>query len=367
MKFVVFSDLHLDAQFSWAGREIARRRRQALRDTLTRIVELTKDIRADALLCGGDLYEHERFSPDTEEFVRRSFAKLSPIPVLVAPGNHDWLGPASLYRRVDWTPNVHVFEGARLEPYVLGDGLTLWGAAHRAPVNTDGFLRSFSVDRGGVNLALFHGSERGFFSYQEVGKQPYAPFTEEELERSDLDHAFLGHFHRPRDAERYTYPGNPDPLTFGEDGERGVVIATISEDGGVTRERRKVGVTTVHDLILDVTGCCSSEEVRSRVRDQLSGLTGVARVTIEGELAADVDLRPRDLADMAPFLGLSAILPRFGHVRVGYDFNLIAQEQTVRGQFVRDVRSAQLPEAERDKVLAAGLRALDKREDLEVA
>ena len=60
-KIVHFADLHLDAGFAWAGADgaAARQRRQSLRDSLKRIAELAADIRADALLCGGDLYEDE--------------------------------------------------------------------------------------------------------------------------------------------------------------------------------------------------------------------------------------------------------------------------------------------------------------------
>ena len=67
MKIVHFSDLHLDSPFAWAGAtgEAARQRRQALRDTLVRIVDLTREVNADTLFCGGDLYEHDYFSPDT--------------------------------------------------------------------------------------------------------------------------------------------------------------------------------------------------------------------------------------------------------------------------------------------------------------
>lgn len=122
---------------------------------------------------------------------------------------------------MSWTPNVHVFTEAGLSPVELADGLTLWGAAHRAPANTDGFFEhGFKVDRGGVNVALFHGSERGELTWQEEGKAPHAPFHAWQIPEAGLDHVFCGHFHAPRDAERHTYPGNPDPLTFGETGDR---------------------------------------------------------------------------------------------------------------------------------------------------
>jgi DNA repair exonuclease SbcCD nuclease subunit len=61
--------------------QLARSRRQALRDTLVRICKLADEKRVDALTCAGDLYEQERFSPDTAEFLRATFAELNPMPI----------------------------------------------------------------------------------------------------------------------------------------------------------------------------------------------------------------------------------------------------------------------------------------------
>jgi DNA repair exonuclease SbcCD nuclease subunit len=365
MRLLLFSDLHLDTPFRWATREVARRRRQALRDTLLRIVQIARETRADAVLCGGDLYEHDRVSPDTAAFVRGAFERLHPTRVYVAPGNHDWYGPESLYRRADWSPNVHVFAEARLCPVELTDGLVLWGAAHRAPASTDGFLDGFSVDRSAVNLALFHGSERNWLTEQETGKQPHAPFDAEQIERAGLHHAFLGHYHRPRDAPRHTYPGNPDPLTFGEAGERGVVIAEIASDGSVRRERRAVATTQLSDVELDVSGAASLQDVRDRLAELLHGRSGAARVTVSGELAAEVQLQLDELETATPWM--DAVVVRIGTIHSSYDLEALGREQTVRGQFVRDVmKAADLPDEMRRRVLVTGLRALDGRDDLEV-
>ncbi len=356
--------MHLDTPFAWAPVQIARRRRQALRDTLTKIVELASELQVDALLCGGDLYEHERISSDTGAFLRSAFERLHPTPVFLAPGNHDWYGPESLYRLNDWSPNVHVFEQDRLEPVPLCDGLTLWGAAHCAPANTDGFLETFKVDRSGVHLALFHGSERNWLLQEGGGKEPHAPFDAEQIGRAGLHHAFLGHYHRPRDANHHTYPGNPEPLSFGEDGDRGAVIATVSGDGVVTQERRRVSTTEVHEREIDVTDCHSLQDVREAVAVSLAGCSGFARVTLTGELQPELDLNLPSLSDAAPWMDL--LVPQVGTLHPGYDFQTLAGEQTVRGQFVRDVTATDLPEDERRRVLITGLRALDGRNDLEV-
>jgi DNA repair exonuclease SbcCD nuclease subunit len=364
MRLLLFSDLHLDSPFTWAGPELGRQRRLALRAVLRTITELVAELKVDALVCAGDLYEHERFTPDTARFVSETLNAVE-VPVLLAPGNHDWLGPESLYATAGFAEHVHVFSEAELTPVELTDGFTIWGAAHRAPAHTDGFLQSFMVDRGGVNIGLFHGSELGAMTWQETSKVPHAPFTATQIAQAGLDHALVGHFHTPRHEHDYTYPGNPDPLTFGETGQRGAVLVTIADAGGVTRETFPVAQTVLDDLRVDVTGCEHAGAVGDRVTEALAWRTGIVRLTLEGELGQDVDLRLSDLAVLGSHL--PGFLPRVGDLHVAFDLATLGAEQTVRGEFVRTVTSdPDLDDSQRHRILTAGLRALAGRSDLEV-
>jgi len=364
VKLLLFADLHLDAPFAWARPETARQRRANRRETLRRILTLAEEERVDAVLCAGDLFEHDRVTPDTVAFLQSSFARTD-RRIILAPGNHDWLSPQSPYATVDWSPNVSLFIEARLTPLPLADGLTLWGAAHRAPANTDGFFAAFRPDRGGVHLALAHASERSLLGWQEAGKQPHAPFEAAEIAAAGLSHAFLGHYHLPRDAERHTYPGNPDPLEFGEEGDRGAVIVDVQADGSVQRDRRRVAVSEVHDLTVTIDGARHGTEVVASLTDALAPLSGCVRVTLEGELAPDASLDMTEL--QRPGGHLEGLVVRAGAVRVGHDVDAIAAEPTVRGQFVRDATEQVTNAEERRRVVLTGLRALEGRQDLEVA
>jgi DNA repair exonuclease SbcCD nuclease subunit len=365
VKLLHFADLHLDAPFLWAGRSAAERRRQALRETLLAILALAQRLRVDALLCAGDLYEQDRFTPDTAQFLRSAFERAAPLRILVAPGNHDWLGPRSLYSLVRWSPNVRIFRQTALEPETLADGLTVWGAAHVAPVGTRGFLDGFRVDRGGVHLALFHGSERSHVQWAAGSHDPFAPFTQPQIAQAGLHHALVGHYHTPVDADRLTYPGNPEPLTFGETGERAAVLVTVRPDGYVQTERHVVARTAVHDITVDVTGCVSSQDVRDRLLEALAGLSGCVRATLCGEVGPDADIQPEALARVAS--GLDAFVVRVADLRHTYDLDAILREATIRGQFARDVERADLPDNDRRRVLDMGLRALAGRRDLELS
>ena len=365
-RFLLFADLHLARAFAWLRDkpEAARKLRNGLRDTLVDIANLARKQEVDALLCAGDLYEQELYSPDTSALIRKTFADLHPMPVLVAPGNHDWLALSSIYRTADWSPNVRIFTEDTFEPEVLVDGLTMWGIAHLQPADFSNPLEGVQVDRGGVNLALFHGSESLFGEHLKRSQTTHAPFHAADIRRAGFDHGFVGHYHRRVEGEDHTYPGNPHPLSFGEKGTGGAVVVEVSEDGVLDRQWIPVTQTRFHDLTVDVTGAESGQSVRDRVLEALNSHSGFARVTLEGEISPEVDLGNADFQDLDTSLDACVVRP--GDLKVAYDFERISRERTVRGQFVLNVCNSDLDEETRQRVLITGLRALDGRKDLEV-
>ncbi|MFV1961454.1 MAG: exonuclease SbcCD subunit D [Acidimicrobiia bacterium] len=362
MRLAIFSDLHLDATFRSLG-EAGDSRRVNLRKTLQNIIERAHEQSVDALLCGGDLYENEGSGPDTRSFLVGAFRDCE-MPVLLAPGNHDWYGPRSLYAQADWSENVHIFTTDKFEPYDrLDDGFTIWGAAHDAPTGTPGFFHGGfrAPDVDSVHIGLFHGAEEGAipFEVDRDGnpKSGHAPFTEQEIEASGMAHALVGHYHSPKDRDLYTYPGSPDPLSFGEINQPGLVIADFGPKGLVDRSRMEVWVTKVHDLPLDITGAENSTDVLEQHAELINGLTGYARVTIQGRLNPDAELPVSQL--QAERGQLEAQYLRIGLLIPAYDFDALIEEPSVRGGFVRSVMASDLEEGERNDVLTAGLKALD--------
>ena len=371
MKILAFSDLHLDAPFARGGTELARLRRSDLRRTLERIVELAGELEVDALMCAGDLYEHQRFVPDTVKLLERIFGEIAPVPVLVSPGNHDWLGPSSIYATASWSSNVHVFESPALSPWDGLDGVRVWGFAHRRPAGTGDPLDRFSTDGNATHIALLHGSEVSRWSWaamEDPKKQQHAPFSADQIAPTGLSHCLVGHYHKRVEGEYHTYGGAPAALSFGEPGDGGAVAVTFGGgDGPPKREWHRVSSLEVHaDLELDVSGCNDLAQIEDKLRDLVAPLAGIARVTIHGDLEPDVDLDMGSLRQQSgPLCHLSI---REGDIRPGYDLDAVAAESTVRGQFVRSVRADDdLDAQERRRVIITGLRALDGRRDLEVA
>ena len=360
------ADIHLDRAFSGPGMSqgVAAARRQELREAVRRLVDLALELRAGALTIGGDLYEHERATMDTGNFLRQQFERLAPARVFIAPGNHDPHVPASLYERVEWPDNVVIFREPRFQPASVVPGVTLWGAGHDGPALRQNLLSAFRVGGQGQHLLLFHGSD-----IQSVpeGKAAHAPFLLEDVVATGAAFALLGHYHsaklHPQATPVFAYPGSPEPLDFSEEGEHCVLRLDVSPSA-VAPQLLPFGQVSYSTRRLDVTPMVTSDEATSAIAG-LPGQGGIMRVVLEGQLQPEVDLDVPALYNA--FAERFAFLDIVDRTEPGYDFDELAEESTTKGAFVRLMRSRieglTGDEAEvARQALGYGLRAFERRE-----
>ncbi len=373
MRLAVVADVHLDTTFSGLNPQAAATRRENLKKSLESAVDLARAEGADALIVCGDLYEQERFSPDTVRFLVRVFESFAPNKVVVSPGNHDWWGPRSLYSIADWSPNVHIFESADMQPLALEDGLYLWGAAHQASRTEKNLLEGFVVPGEGIHIGVLHGSETSRFGKEQLvdpDKFAHAPFRESDIERAGLAHVFAGHYHRASSTALCTYPGNPDPLTFGEDrtsNPRGLVFATVTCSGKVEIEPpRDVSISRVFSVEVDCAGSSDRRDLIDRVLESVVEASGgqaagsFVRVNLVGSVSPEVDVDSIDEIVTAELVDAAGVWVDTGRLRRAVDYSAYQSEQSVRGEFIRAVLAADdLDDPLKDMVIETGLAALE--------
>src|SRR5690606_9137712 len=90
---------------SAVGNACRARRREVFENIIQRAVSWP----ADAILIAGNLFEHDRVTPDTLTFLRQTLASAG-APVLIAPGPRDPFAHDSPYARMPWPDNVIVFD-----------------------------------------------------------------------------------------------------------------------------------------------------------------------------------------------------------------------------------------------------------------
>lgn len=336
-----------------------------MRLALKRIIDLAIEQEVDALTIGGDLYEQERFTQDTGNFLKEQFQRLGSVPVVIAPGNHDPFLPGSLYQQVKWPPNVFIFSEPELTPYKLGENITLWGAAHPSPSIRKNLVQNFKVPPTGIHLLLLHASD---MSNVPKGKATHCPFYPEQLRETGINFALLGHYHQGRLAPLYSYPGSPEPLGFDEEGRHCVLLLTING------EQLKPSLTPINrNLYRTVELDISEATTRDNIRDRIISLGDLSsaflRLILKGSLHPDVELDIDSLKE--------SIRDNFRFINIinrtypAYDLKELAQEPTVRGAFAK--RMIQMMEQAKDRgereriynALIYGLQAFDQKEILQ--
>lgn len=363
------ADLHLDRAFAGNGcnGELARQRRAGLRQALQAVGERAWTEQCQAVTIGGDLYEHERSGVDTERFLQETFEAWRPIQVFIAPGNHDALLPESLYRRVEWPPNVHIFSEPRLTGVALEDGLTLWGLGHREPSWMGNPLDADVTRKPGVHLALFHGAELGS---RPDGKGVHGPFRAEQIHERGFLMALCGHYHRRRidTAAGLVYPGSPEPLTFDETGGRGPVFVEVEATGTVRCTAIDSNAWTAISTTCDVSTLSSTSGVAEAATHALRvAAPAVERTLVRLDLTGAVDCSLSiDAAgletDLRDRTGLSVVQVR-DLTLPAINLDAAARERSTRGAFLRSIQAARAqagPDelAVIDDALRYGLEAL---------
>jgi DNA repair protein SbcD/Mre11 len=370
-KILHFADLHLDASFTRWGMtpSVARLRREELRTALKKTLAKADELGVNCITVGGDLFEHDRVSNDTINFLIGQFDAVAPLPILIAPGNHDPLLPGSPYTLHNWPANVFIFSGTELTPRPLDTGITIWGAAHNSPSFRRNLFEHFKAPDEGVHLALLHGSD---VTCVPSGKEAHCPFSADQIAHSGISFALLGHYHRaslfPGGQPFYGYPGSPEPLGFDEVGTHHILLAEI-DSNGVNPRLIPINAVDYRNLEIDTSEATSIENIKQSIistisRENLS--KSLVKILLKGTLNPDVTINlARSIVDdcheACRFMEVEDL------TTPPYDIDALKDEHTARGAFVRKmiVHLETCPDEDKqiaEQALSFGLRALDNKE-----
>ncbi len=367
VRFLQLSDLHLDSSLT-AGRlglppDKVRIRQGEIRGILPLACDLARERRADIVLIPGDLLDDEAISMDTVNFVIETLAGLAPVPVVIAPGNHDFYSLGSPYnvdllaarRQKGWPANVKIFRDASWEIWPVPglEGVSVTGMAHAAGASIEERLIGRRIPRdeeATVTLLLFHGSRDN----TELPRRKLLtlPFSDAELADQGFDYAAVGHYHEvatianPSGRIIGAYAGCPAGRGLDEQGEKSVIVGAIAKEEGadgpvrlslehVPLDRRRIQIVEVH-----CTGLTHKEAILNRADEQLAlrepRTEDIVYLRFVGRVSPGIDLRLPDgyLADR--YFHVATDLSR---LRPAYDLERYRREElrTTEARFAREM------------------------------
>lgn len=345
ISFIHCADIHFDTAFSGLSPAKAAIRREELRQTFLRILELCKEKDVDCLLLPGDLFDSTRVTDETIAFVTRALAQYPELPVFIAPGNHDPYMPGTRYDGTAWPSNVIIFKEQQINKHILmtrkGVSVNVYGAAFTTPYLEKNLLDGFSVSGdtdATFNLMVLHGDTVG------TGQSSsYQPISLSSIAQTRLDYLALGHKHTASQPEKqgqtfYSYSGTPEGRGFDELGQKGVWYVeltkeTAAAEAGIDFTWIPCASRIYETLEVDVTGCTSHQEVGNRAEAAMTNQDNLYKILFTGALKdgflLDLNVLQSRLADRCFLVKLRDCT----HTEV--DIEALAKENMLRGIFAR--------------------------------
>ena len=279
LKILHSADWHLDSPFTGFSDRQRRFLTEQQRKIPEKIVDLCLREDCDMMLLAGDLFDGEPCR-ETVDLVKKELARCG-VPVLIAPGNHDFCGTGNLWQEETWPENVFVFTGDLESVTIQGLNCRIYGAAFRSmdcpPLLED--FRAQGEER--YRLAVLHGDPL-------QRNSPYNAITNAQVRGSGLNYLALGHIHKAgafRSGKTMcAWPGCPMGRGWDETGEKGVYLVTLADSADI----RFVPLDTpvFRDMELDVTDDPAAVVAAALPAAESDGFF---RITLTG--AAEVNLQ----------------------------------------------------------------------------
>ena len=236
LRILHIADAHLDTPFYGREESLRQRLRLATREAFQAAVDYAINREVHAFLIAGDLFDNDRLSFATEEFLLDQMVRLrdASIPVFYATGNHD-PGRAN-YRahQLKWPDNVRLFRSGNPETVPIGEAGWLTAAGHSTKEESKNLASEFGTARDNQpHVAMLHTQ---VMSAREADRHDrYAPCSHGDLAAPRFDYWALGHVHLRQqvyDDLPAWYAGNLQGRHPRETGPKGALYVEV-EKGSV--------------------------------------------------------------------------------------------------------------------------------------
>ncbi len=375
--------MHVDSKLTSSGLSFPKDKRETrileINTLVQRAMDLAKERGVEAVLIPGDLWDDEAVSRESVHKLVEAFASVAPIPVFIAPGNHDFCAPLSMYSREaqkargmrPWSDNVIIFDKSDFTPapHPWRQDVSVVGRAFLQNVRTTERLLGKEVPRttADINLLLFHGSLDGY-NREGAGKIT-APFSREELLRQGFSYTALGHYHTfdqildDQGTIRAAYAGSTAGRTLGEEGPRYVLLGSVGPNGLVGEiEKVELDARRICVLEIDVTGTDNTlmlERVEKEMASRGCRPVDIVAVKLQGRLHKGASTGSVEQTFQGSYFHFKV----FDRTLPDYDIENY-DRRTVEGRFIEEmkesIKSAETVESREllDRALYYGLDAL---------
>ena len=340
MKIIHTADIHLDSPLTQANNRP--KRRLELLQALSNLSEYANNNDVSAIIIAGDLFDDQFATTTTVQGVADIVASSS-ATWFVLKGNHAQgiTNPNDKLQQI--CPQIKFFDHS-WTTYTMGD-VTICG---RELGQSDAEMwQQLHLPQDTYNILVLHG---------DVDDDKYGLIDKNAIAQSGAHYVALGHRHAFAEHKfgkvAGAYSGVLEPRGFDEASQTGFVLIDTSK-----RELCFVpqAIRTVQTVSVDVTGIQSEIALQNALLNNTSqvGAHNYLNLVLTGSVLPELNVQT----------AIECLKGRFFALRVEdktqttLDLQQIAQEVSLRGEFVRKV--LQLPQEQQAEILKLGLALLN--------
>ncbi|MBR3973489.1 MAG: DNA repair exonuclease [Oscillospiraceae bacterium] len=354
MKLIHCSDIHLDSKMeSNLTAAQARERNAEVLAAFARMVQYAAANQVDAVLIAGDLFDTNRVSALTVDFVLDTIRSAEHVDFLYLRGNHD--ESHDVFADRDLPANFKTFGGEWTSwryGNVVITGLELDSE------NWNTMYDSLRLNPEDTNIVLLHGQESSSPGQEQIA----LPL----LKNKNIHYLALGHIHSFRleklDLDGiWCYCGCLEGRGFDELGAKGFVLVN-AENRRVQAEFVPFAARTLEEVTVDISGLITVSQIQTAMEKAAAGISpdSLVKFTLTGEYTLETQKDLRFLKKM--------LESKFWFVKIKDESRLMIDKASyehdisLKGEFIRMVMASDRSEEEKEQIILCGIRALSGEE-----
>ncbi len=286
VSFIHTSDIHIGKRFRIKNFSLKERekRRQEIQDTFDEIIRTARNEKTRFLFIAGNLTEGEYINFKILKGLSAKFKSIPDTDIIIACGKNDPYNISSLYEYIDWPGNVHIIKNTQNveKIYFHEENLCVYSMSRDSNEQLLAqAMYDISVDESSINVLLLHcDADTELFASIDAIKNKF-------------DYCALGGRNNfSAEQDNIVYCGSPEPTSFDEKGEHGIVKGDI-EKGTVEYEFKSLSKRKFITRNINLESGYSFNKILDLIKfsgDTFSNIKDYVRINLTGEVNTDISM-----------------------------------------------------------------------------
>ncbi|PXV91631.1 DNA repair exonuclease SbcCD nuclease subunit [Lachnotalea glycerini] len=358
MRIIHCADLHLDSKMETnLTSEQAKERRYEILSTFENMVEYAIKNEVKIVIIAGDLFDTAQNQQKTiKNRVLNAIRNAGNIDFLYLQGNHD---KDDFFKSLSKRPDNLKLFCQEWSGYTY-DNVVITGIEFGKEDNS-GIYSELILNENEINIVVMHGQISG---YRTDNKGELIWLNA--LQNKYIDYLALGHIHEYKCEKLdyrgvYCYSGCLEGRGFDECGKKGFVVLDI-ENHQITSKFISQTKRTLHEIHVNLANMIDSDKIIEKVENAIQEIPkkDLLKVVLEGEILEETEIDSSYIEQkMKSRYYFFKIVDK---TELKIDYLKYENDISLKGEFIRKVKSLNTTEEEKSKIIMMGIRALVGKE-----